>query len=84
MTVGCSCVFVSPQQAEWDKDLKDVPMFRLLAMNGKEWWLIVLGLLGAVVNGSVFPIFAILFGSVLNVSISTINHVGTACDCAVW
>lgn len=36
-------------------------------MNAKEWWLIILGLLGAAVNGSVFPLFAIVFGDVLSV-----------------
>ena len=43
-------------------------MFRLLALNAKEWWLIILGLLGAGVNGSIFPIFAIVFAEVLDVS----------------
>ena len=36
-------------------------------MNAREWWLIVLGVLGAVVNGSIFPLFAIFFGEILEV-----------------
>ena len=36
-------------------------------MNAREWWLIILGLGGAAVNGSVFPLFAIVFGEVLGV-----------------
>ena len=43
-------------------------MFRLIALNAKEWWLIILGLIGAAVNGSIFPLFAILFGNILGVS----------------
>ena len=36
-------------------------------MNAKEWWLIVLGVLGAMINGSIFPLFAIFFGEILEV-----------------
>ena len=43
-------------------------MFRLLVLNAKEWWLIILGLIGAGVSGSVMPVFAVLFGNILDVS----------------
>ena len=33
----------------------------------REWWLIILGTLGAMVNGSMFPLFALFFGEVLAV-----------------
>ena len=39
----------------------------MLALNAKEWWVIIIGLLGAIVNGSIWPLFAILFGEVLSV-----------------
>lgn len=40
-----------------------------MALNAKEWYLIVLGILGAAVNGSIFPCFAFIFGEVLGVSL---------------
>lgn len=55
------------QQEEWDKDLQQVPLSRIMKLNAKEWWLIVLGVLGAGVQGSIFPVFAILFGEALKV-----------------
>ena len=36
-------------------------------LNGREWWLIGLGTLGAIINGSMFPLFALFFGEVLEV-----------------
>lgn len=36
-------------------------------MNAKEWWLIVLGVLGAAFQGSIFPLFAVFFGEILAV-----------------
>ena len=38
-----------------------------MALNAKEWWIILLGILGALINGSVFPLFAIIFGEILTV-----------------
>ena len=55
------------KQAEWDKEIPDVPLFRVIALNAKEWWLIVLGVFGSMINGSIFPLFAIIFGEVLAV-----------------
>ena len=39
----------------------------MIKLNAKEWWIIVLGVLGAGVSGSIFPIFALLFGEILAV-----------------
>ena len=36
-------------------------------MNSKEWWLIILGVLGAGFQGSIFPLFAVFFGEILAV-----------------
>ena len=54
-------------QEEWDKEIPPASLTRLLKVNSPEWWLIVVGVLGAVVNGSIFPIYSILFGEVLRV-----------------
>ena len=42
-----------------------MPLTHVLAFNLKEWWIILIGILGAVVTGGVFPSFAFTFGSVL-------------------
>lgn len=52
---------------EWDKDIPDVSLFRVIALNAKEWWIIVIGVIGAGVNGSIFPLFSIIFGQILGV-----------------
>ena len=57
----------SPKQAEWDKELADVPIKRVMALNAKEWYLILLGIIGSAINGSIFPLWAIIFGEVLTV-----------------
>ena len=46
-----------------------MPFAKLMALNSKEWYLIALGVVGAAVNGSIFPLFAIIFGELLNVII---------------
>ena len=57
----------SKLQEEWDKEIPPVSLGRLLKVNAPEWWLIIVGVLAAMVNGSVFPVYSILFGEVLRV-----------------
>ena len=52
-------------QEEWDKEIPEVPLHRVIRLNAKEWWIIILGLLGAAVGGSIWPIFSIFFGEIL-------------------
>ena len=49
-----------------------MPISRIMALNAKEWWIILLGILGALINGSIFPIFAIIFGEILTVITSVL------------
>ena len=42
-------------------------MLRLLRANAPEWWVIILGLLGSVVYGAVYPALSALYGEVLKV-----------------
>ena len=53
------------KEEEWDKDIPSVSLGRIIAVNAKEWWLILLGVIGAGVNGSVFPLFAVIFGEIV-------------------
>lgn len=57
----------SKKQEEWDKDIPEVGLFRVISLNAKEWWLIILGVIGAALNGSIFPLFALVFGEILRV-----------------
>ena len=47
-------------------------MKELLKANAKEWHYILLGILGSIIEGSAFPVFAILFGQVLRVCLSVL------------
>jgi ABC-type multidrug transport system fused ATPase/permease subunit len=54
------------KQEKWDAELPEVPLYRILALNAREWWLIILGILAALLQGSIFPLFAIFFGNILS------------------
>lgn len=47
--------------------LFQVSLWRIMKANAKEWWIILLGLLGAFINGSIWPLFSLLFGEILEV-----------------
>ena len=55
------------KQEEWDKDIPEVPLWRVVALNSKEWWMIVLGVIGSTLHGCIFPLFAFVFGEILRV-----------------
>ena len=42
-------------------------LYRVIKLNAREWWIILLGILGSAVNGSIWPLFALLFGEILEV-----------------
>ena len=48
--------------------MQDVPAMRLMKMNAKEWHYMTLGCISALLQGSVQPIFALIFGIMLGVS----------------
>ena len=55
------------QQEEWDKEIPNTSLLRLLRVNSPEWWLIAVGVLAAIVSGSIFPIYSLLLGEVLKI-----------------
>lgn len=61
---------ISEQKYEDDEDehMEAAPVARILKYNQPEWPYMVLGSLGAAVNGSVNPIYAILFSQILGVT----------------
>jgi len=52
-------------QRKEDKEIPVVPLYRVLRLNAKEWWIIILGLIGAAFAGSLWPILGILFGEII-------------------
>uniref|UniRef100_A0A8C3CIW1 Bile salt export pump n=1 Tax=Cairina moschata TaxID=8855 RepID=A0A8C3CIW1_CAIMO len=48
-----------------EEDIKPVPFTRILKYNASEWPYMVLGSLGAAVNGAVSPLYALLFSQIL-------------------
>ena len=42
-------------------------MMQLIRSNTPEWWIIILGLLGSIVYGGVYPALSALYGEVLKV-----------------
>lgn len=50
-----------------DEELPKVSILRIWKVNQKLWYLLLLGALGAMLNGAVFPVFAIVFGEILEV-----------------
>ncbi|XP_062434253.1 bile salt export pump [Rhea pennata] len=48
-----------------EDDVKPVPFARILKYNASEWPYMVLGSLGAAVNGAVNPLYALLFSQIL-------------------
>ena len=51
-----------------EKEDYNISTFRLLKMNAKEWPIILVGCLAAIVVGASFPAFAVLFGEMYGVS----------------
>ena len=39
----------------------------MIELNAPEWYIIIIGMLGAAVNGCIWPAFALLFGEILDV-----------------
>ena len=55
------------KEEEEEEDIPEVSMFRVIRHNAKEWWMILLGSIGSAINGSINPLFAVLFGEIFQV-----------------
>uniref|UniRef100_A0A669QP54 ATP binding cassette subfamily B member 11 n=1 Tax=Phasianus colchicus TaxID=9054 RepID=A0A669QP54_PHACC len=53
------------ESAEEEEDVKPVPFARILKYNASEWPYMVIGSLGAAVNGALSPLYALLFSQIL-------------------
>ena len=50
-----------------EEDVTTVSFMKVLRLSSREWWMILLGVLGSMVDGAVYPVFAIIFGEALEV-----------------
>ena len=58
------------EEEEEEEEFPDVSFFRIFKLTARDlwdWWLILIGALGAFINGCSFPFFSIVFGEVLRV-----------------
>lgn len=62
-------------EEEEDEPLEPAPISRVLKYNRSEWPYMLLGSLGAALNGSVNPIYAVLFSQILGVRGARIIHI---------
>lgn len=62
-------MYILSQEHDEDSDEHEesAPVARILKYNQPEWPYMLLGSLGAAANGSVIPIYAILFSQILGV-----------------
>lgn len=76
LTAGCTHsqtrltlthIFQQTPEEDADETEETAPVLRILKYNKPEWPYMLLGSLGAAVNGSVNPIYAILFSQILGV-----------------
>ena len=57
-----------------EEEVEKAPFRRIMKLNLSEWPYLILGLIGAILNG-IFPmVFALIFGEILAVSTTTIVH----------
>lgn len=51
-----------------EEEIEPAPVRRILKFNAPEWPYMLIGAVGAAVNGSVTPLYAFLFSQILGVS----------------
>lgn len=52
----------------YEEEVEPAPIRRILKFNAPEWPYMLVGSIGAAVNGSVTPVYAFLFSQILGVS----------------
>ncbi|MEQ2314167.1 Multidrug resistance protein 1, partial [Ameca splendens] len=55
------------KKTEEEEDVPPVSFFKVLSLNASEWPYILVGLICAIINGAIQPLFAILFSKIITV-----------------
>lgn len=58
------------KEQEPDEHVEPAPVARILKYNRPEWPYMLLGSVGAAINGSINPIYAVLFSQILGVRVA--------------
>lgn len=56
-------------------EAQPIPYFRILMMNREEFWAIALGVLGSFISGGTYPVYALVFGYVLDLLGTKSNNI---------
>ena len=67
-------VSVKDQEA-WDKELPEAGFLKVIRLNAKEWWIILIGVLASAIGGAIFPVFGIVLGETLGAFSLPVNEV---------
>lgn len=67
MEAHLCCVHFQIDEEDQEDRVEPAPVARILKYNQPEWPYMLLGSLGAAVNGSINPIYAVLFSQILGV-----------------
>ena len=57
-----------------DDEKQNVGFFELLALNKPDWPLVVIGVLMSAIIGTLYPLSAVLFSEILQVSVLRLTH----------
>ncbi|EFA76459.1 ABC transporter B family protein [Heterostelium album PN500] len=61
----------------------EVPILRIAKMNQAEWPFFLLGMIGALANGAIMPVFSIIFSEILKV-FNSVNMYDNAITLCLW
>lgn len=67
MVFGSGLYLQADESSDPEERVEPAPIARILKYNRSEWPYLLMGSLGAAINGSVNPIYALLFSQVLGV-----------------
>eukprot|EP00744_Colponema_vietnamica_P000962 GILI01001667.1.p1 GENE.GILI01001667.1~~GILI01001667.1.p1 ORF type:complete len:1297 (+),score=398.64 GILI01001667.1:125-4015(+) len=60
---------IERQKTSVEKEIenKEIPYLRILKMNRENLWAIALGMVGSLISGGVYPVYAVVFANILDV-----------------
>lgn len=58
---------VLAEQAEAEVENKEVPLTRLIKLSAEKTWAVILGLLGSLISGGIYPAYAVVLAKMLEV-----------------
>jgi len=53
--------------AKSEEEAKDVPLVRIIKLSAEKSWAVIIGLIGSVISGGIYPAYAVVLAKMLNV-----------------